>query len=121
MRSAYIAVTIVAAIAYAYAAVMNVRHEKSVTETCERLGLPVSWQIPLGTVLGAGAAGLAIGLAIPVVGTAAGCGLVLYFICAAGFHVRARDTLISAWCSWFAFFALAAAALAVGLTYHGPA
>jgi hypothetical protein len=120
MRAAYTAVTILAAIAYAYAAVLNFRHDKSITETCARLSVPVSWQFPLGVVLGAGAAGLALGFAVPVLGTAAGCGLVLYFICAAGFHVRARDTLVSAWFTWFAFFALAAGALAVGLAHHGP-
>lgn len=119
MRTAYIAVTILAAIAYTYAAVLNFRHDKSVTDSCERLSVPVSWQLLLGTLLGAGAAGLAIGFAAPVLGTAAGCGLVLYFVCAAGAHIRARDRLVSAWVNWFAFFALSVAVLAVGLAYHG--
>jgi hypothetical protein len=120
VRAAYIAVTVVAAIAYAYAAVLNFIHDKSVAETAERLGVPLSWQLPLGFLLGAGSAGLVIGFAVPGLGTAAGCGLVLYFVCAAGFHIRARDTLLSAWVTWSVFFALAAAALAAGLAYHGP-
>ena len=120
MRAAYIAVTVLAAIAYAYAAVLNFTRDKSVAQTAERLGVPESWQVPLGSLLGAGSAGLVIGFAVPALGTAAGCGLVLYFVCAAGFHIRARDSLLSAWVTWSAFFALAAAALAVGLAYHGP-
>jgi hypothetical protein len=121
MRAAYAAVTAVAVIAYAYAAALNFTHNKSVARTAERLSVPASWQAPLGSLLGAGSAGLLAGFAVPALGTAAGCGLVLYFVCAAGFHVRARDTLFSAWATWSAFFALASAALAVGLAYHGPA
>lgn len=121
MRVAYIAVTVLAAIAYAYAAVLNFTHDKSVAQTADRLGVPASWQFALGFPLGAGAAGLVAGFAVPALGTAAGGGLVLYFLCAAVFHIRARDTLLSAWVNWSAFFALASAALAVGLAYHGSA
>jgi hypothetical protein len=121
MRAAYTAVTVVAVIAYAYAAVLNFTHNKSVARTAERLNLPVSWQVPLGSLLGAGSAGLLVGFVAPTLGAAAGCGLVVYFVCAAGFHIRARDTVFSAWVTWSAFFALAAAALAIGLAYHGPA
>ncbi|SDS07862.1 hypothetical protein SAMN04489717_1547 [Actinopolymorpha singaporensis] len=45
--AAYIVVTVVAAIAFACAAAMNFTHHRSVTETAERLGIPVSWQVPL--------------------------------------------------------------------------
>ncbi len=121
MHVAYAAVTLIAVIAYAYAAVLNFTHNKSVAQTAERLDVPVSWQVPLGSLLGAGSVGLLAGFAVPALGTAAGCGLVLYFVCAAGFHIRARDTLLSAWANWSAFFALASAALAVGLAYHGVA
>jgi hypothetical protein len=121
MRAGYAAVTVVAVIAYAYAAALNFAHNKSVVRTAERLSVPVSWQMPLGWLLGAGSVGLLTGFAVPALGTAAGCGLVLYFVCAAGFHIRARDTLVSSWVTWSAFFALASAALAVGLAYHGPA
>lgn len=121
MRAAYIVVTAVAAIAYGYAAFLNFTRDKSVAQTAERLGVPVSWQVPLGFLLGAGAAGLLVGFRVPTLGTAAGCGLVLYFVCAAGAHIRARDSLVSAWVNWFAFFALAVAVLVVGLAYHGTA
>jgi hypothetical protein len=120
MLAAYIAVTVVAAIAYAYAAVLNFTHDKSVAQVAERLGVPVSWMVRLGLLLGAGSAGLVAGFAVPALGTAAACGLVLYFLCAAGAHIRARDTRLLNWINWAVFFSLAVAALAVGLAYRGP-
>jgi DoxX-like family len=120
MLAAYMAVTVVAAVACACAAVLNVTHNKSVAETAERLRVPVSWMAGLGGLLAAGSAGLVTGLAVPVLGTAAACGLVLYFLSAAGAHLRGRDTRLLSWINWSAFFSLAVAALAVGLAYHGP-
>lgn len=120
MLAAFVAVTVVAAIAYANAAVLNFAHHKSIAETAERLRVPVSWQVPLGFLLAAGSLGLLAGFAVPMLGTAAACGLVLYFLSAAGAHIRARDTRLLAWVNWAAFFSLAVAALVVGLAYHGP-
>src|SRR2546429_1389096 len=113
MRAVYIAVTVVAAIAYACAAVLDFIHHRSITETAERLRVPVSWQVPLGVLLAAGSLGLVAGFAVAALGTAAACGLVLYFGCAAGAHIRARDTRLLAWLNWAAFFSLAVAALVV--------
>jgi uncharacterized membrane protein len=120
MAVAYLVVTLFTAIAAAAAAVLNFSHNKSIVEIAERLDVPVSWQVPLGLILGAGALGLVAGFAVPALGTAAACGLVLYFLCAAGVHVRARDTLLSSWLNWSTFFSLAVAALVVGLVYRGP-
>jgi uncharacterized membrane protein len=120
MAVAYLVVTVFMAIAAATAAVLNFTHNKSVAKTAERLGVPVSWQLPLGFLLGAGSLGLIAGFAVPALGTAAACGLVLYFLCAAGVHIRARDTRLSSWINWSAFFSLAVAALLVGLVYRGP-
>lgn len=119
MLAAFIAVTVAAAIAYAYAAVLNFTHDKSVAETAERLRVPVSWQVWLGFPLAAGSLGLVAGFGVPALGTAAACGLVLYFLCAVGAHIRARDTRLLAWVNWAAFFSLAVGALVVGLAYHG--
>jgi hypothetical protein len=116
----YIVVTVVAAIAYASAAVMNFTHNRWVIATAERLHVPVSWQVPLGVLLAAGSIGLVAGFVVPALGTAAACGLVLYFAAAAGAHLRAHDTRLSAWLNWAAFFTLAVAALAVALADHGP-
>jgi DoxX-like family len=120
MLAAYAAVTVAAAIAYAYAAVLNFTHNKSVAEVAERLRVPVSWMVRLGFLLAAGSIGLVAGFAVPVLGTAAACGLVLYFVSAAGAHIRARDTRLLNWVNWAVFFSLAVAALAVGLAYRGP-
>jgi hypothetical protein len=120
MFAAYLAVTVVAAIAYAYAAVLNFTHNQSVAETADRLRVPVSWMVPLGFLLGAGSVGLVTGFAVPALGTAAACGLVLYFLCAAGAHIRARDTGPLAWINWSAFFSLAVAALVMALAYRSP-
>ena len=89
MFAAHLALTVVAAIAFAYAAVLNFAHNQSVAKVAERLRVPVSWQVPLGFLLGAGAVGLVTGFAVPALGTAAACGLVLYFLCAAGAHISA--------------------------------
>lgn len=113
----YIAVTVVAASAYAYAAYMNfVRHE-SVIRAAERVHAPQSWMLPLGSLLAAGAVGLLVGFALPIIGTAAGIGLVLYFICAVGAHLRVRDPFGLA----AAFLLLAVAALSVSLAHRGLA
>jgi hypothetical protein len=120
MLAGYVAVTVVAAIACTSAAVLNLTHNRSITETAERLRVPVSWQVPLGCVLAAGSLGLVAGFALPTLGTVAAGGLVLYFLAAAGAHIRARDTRLLAWVNWATFFVLAVAALATGLAYHGP-
>ncbi len=120
MLAAYVAITIVSAIAFACAAVLSLTHHPSIVETAERLRVPLSWQVPLGFLLAAGALGLVAGFAVPVLGTAAAGGLVVYFLCAAGAHIRARDTRLLAWVNWAAFFSLAVAALVVGPAYHGP-
>ncbi|MFI5694619.1 DoxX family protein [Kribbella sp. NPDC051586] len=115
MLAGYVAVTVVAAIAYASAAVLNFTHNKSITATAERLHVPVSWQVPLGMLLAAGALGLVAGFAVPALGAVAACGLVLYFVAAAAFHIRAHDTRLSAWINWAVFFTLALAALVAAL------
>lgn len=119
MRAAYIVVTIVAAIVYAYAAVLNFTHNKAVALTAQRLGVPSSWMVRLGSLLAAGSIGLVAGFAVPALGTAAACGLVLYFMCAAGAHIRARDSEFLSWVNWVVFFLLAVTALLVGLSYRG--
>jgi hypothetical protein len=70
---------------------------------------------PLGTLLAAGAIGLLIGLAAPLLGEVAAIGLILYFTCAVSAHIRARDPGFGG----AAFFlALAACALVANLAYH---
>lgn len=116
MHLAYLAITIVAALANGYAAVLNFAGADSVRVTADRVRVSQRWMIPLGTLLAAGAIGLLIGLATPLLGEIAAIGLTLYFICAVGAHIRARDPGFGgAAC----FLALAAGALAANLAYHG--
>ncbi len=63
-----------------------------------------------GTLLAAGALGLLAGFAVPAIGTAAAVGLVLYFMCAAGAHLRVRDYQLG---NVAIFLSLAVAALAM--------
>ncbi len=116
MLAAYIVVTALTAIANAYAAYMNFTGDESVIATAERVRVSPSWMVPLGTLLAAGAIGLLVGFAVPTIGTAAAIGLVLYFICAVGAHLRVRDRQFGAAA---VFLSLAVAALVVGLAYHG--
>lgn len=118
MFTAFVAVTVVAAIAYASAAVLSFTHNKSVVETATTLRVPLTWMVPLGFLLAAGALGLVAGFAVPALGTAAACGLVAYFVGAAGAHLRVRDSRLSAWANWAVFFSLAVAALVIGLASH---
>jgi uncharacterized membrane protein YedE/YeeE len=62
-----------------------------------------------------GAGGLLVGLAVPVIGAAAAVGLVLYFICALGAHIRAHDHGSG---GAVTFLILAVAALAATVAYR---
>ena len=117
MFAAYIAVTVLAAIVYAFAAYLNFVRDESVVAIADKTSVPRSWMIPLGSLLAAGALGLLIGFAVPLIGTAAGVGLVLYFLGAFGAHLRARYYEFA---NWAVFFLLAVATVAVGLAHHGP-
>ncbi len=77
---------------------------------------------PIGcTPRGAGAVGLiAGGFAVPVLGVAAAVGLVLYFLAAAGAHMRVRDHDPRRIANVLTFLGLAIAALVSGLLYHAP-
>ncbi|HEY1652487.1 MAG TPA: DoxX family protein [Acidimicrobiales bacterium] len=119
MHTAYIAVTVAGAIAYAGAAALNFTHNKAIVEVSERLDVPTSWMVPLGALLAAGSIGLLAGFAVPALGIAAAAGLTLYFVCAAGAHIRARDPLLASWVNWAVFFSLAVAVLVVAIAYHG--
>jgi hypothetical protein len=111
----YLVTTVVAALANGYAAWLNFAGAESVKLVADRVQVSQRWMIPLGSLLAAGAGGLLVGLAVPVLGAAAAAGLVLYFSCALGAHVRVRDRGVGGAVS---FLVLAAAALAATLAYH---
>lgn len=90
MFAAYVAVTCLAVASNAFSADMDfVRHER-VAVVMDRGRVPRSWMIPLGALKAAGALGLLVGFTVPLIGTAAAVGLVLFFLGALVVHLRAR-------------------------------
>ena len=112
----YVAITIVAALANMYAASLNFAGAESVKIVADHVHVSRRWMIPFGTLLASGAFGLLAGLGVPALGTAAAAGLVVYFICAVGAHIRVRDPQIAGAVS---FLVLTGGALIADLAYHG--
>ncbi|MBO0683796.1 MAG: DoxX family protein [Candidatus Dormibacteraeota bacterium] len=90
MSTAYVVVSIAAAAWVAFSAVSVLRGAKWVVDSLAAYGVP-RWAWPwLGVLKLAGAAGLLVGLVVPVIGLLAGIGLVLYFTGAVTTVLRAR-------------------------------
>ncbi|WP_119731440.1 DoxX family protein [Thermomonospora amylolytica] len=117
MFAVYLVVTVLASAVNGLAAIANFIGHEYPRSQADKLGVPRSWMLPLGTLLAAGSLGLLAGFAVPVLGALAATGLVLYFLGAFGVHLRVRDYHFG---PWAVFFSLAVAALAVNLTYHDP-
>jgi DoxX-like family len=92
-HAAYVAVTVLAVAANAFSGVCALARLKAIIPGMVRAGVPRSWlAFPIGTLKTAGAAGLLLGLAgVPLIGTAAAIGLILFFVCALYTHVLAGD------------------------------
>lgn len=111
----YVALVLVTAGVNLWAAVADFLRAGFVLGNSAALDLPRSSLTPLGLLKGAGAAGLLLGLAgVPLVGTAAAAGLVLFFLGAVVLHVWKRVFHNIAYPG--AFLALAAAVLVLDLT-----
>jgi hypothetical protein len=93
MFIAYVVVTLLAIAANAFSGVAALVHFKPILPGMAKAGVPVSWlTFPIGTLKTAGAIGLLLGLiGVPLIGTAAAIGLVLFFVCAIYTHLLARD------------------------------
>jgi hypothetical protein len=115
MDIVYVAVTIVVALANGFAAALDFAGAESVKVTADKVRVSQKWMIPFGVLLACGAVGLLAGFAVPVLGTAAAIGLVAYFSCALGAHIRVRDPNVAGAVS---FLVMAVAALVVDLGYH---
>ncbi|MGW7358067.1 DoxX family protein [Streptomyces sp. NPDC054802] len=90
MSTAYVVVTLIAAAMADFSAVSVFLRAQWVVQPMADYGVPMSWLPWLGAAKAAGAAGLVVGLFVPVVGVAAGIGLVLYFTGAVATVIRAR-------------------------------
>ena len=115
MHITYVVTTILVALANGYAASLNFAGAESVKVVADRVQVSHKWMIPLGILLTSGALGLLMGFVVPVLGTAAAIGLVLYFICAVTAHVRVHDRQIAGAIS---FLVLAVAALTADFAYR---
>jgi uncharacterized membrane protein YjjP (DUF1212 family) len=117
MHITYLVVTSLAALMNGYAATLNLVGAESVKAVADRVQVSQRWMVPLGILLASGAVGLLLGMAVPVLGTAAAIGLILYFICAVIAHLRAHDTHVGG--AMF-FLLLAVAALVTNVAYRDP-
>ncbi|WP_280275172.1 DoxX family protein [Nocardia wallacei] len=113
MFAVYVTVAVVAALANLAAARVDFVRKQWVLDNMTSYGVPHSWIVPLGVAKAVGAAGLLVGLAVPLVGVAAAAYLVLYFLGAVATVLRARvyaDVVYPG-----VFLLLAVAALTLGL------
>lgn len=115
MHIAYLAVTSLAALMNGYAALMNFIGAEFVKVVADKVQVSQKWMVPFGILLAAGAVGLVVGLVVPALGLAAASGLVVYFICALGAHIRVRDRNVG---GAITFLLLATAALVADVGYH---
>jgi hypothetical protein len=61
------------------AAIVDFRRSEWVVSNMDKYGVPRSWLSTLGALKAAGAAGLLIGIGVPLLGIAAAAGLILFF------------------------------------------
>ncbi|WP_427896190.1 DoxX family protein [Kribbella sp. GL6] len=101
MYAAYLATTLLAAALTGSAAVANLIGHSYPKSQADLVHVDHRWILPLGLLLGAGAAGLLVGLAVPVLGSVAAGGLVLYFLGALTAHLRVGDRSLAPWSLYF--------------------
>ncbi len=91
MFTAYTVVTLLAAAANIFSAILDFIRFKQILINMARVGVSESWITIFGILKAAGALGLLIGMSVPLIGIAAGSGLVLFFVSAIITHVRTHD------------------------------
>ncbi|WP_395571922.1 DoxX family protein [Streptomyces sp. BK79] len=113
---AFLVVTSFTAAVNVAVAVADLAGARFVLANSAQVGVPRSWLPRLAALKLAGAAGLLLGLcdaALRPVGAAAACGLVLLYLGALAFHVRARVLYNLAFPGFYCATAAASLALAV--------
>lgn len=115
MFSTYVTVTVVAAVFTGFAAVTYLIGHDYPKAQADMKRIPRSWVPRLGLALAAGSLGLLAGFAVPLIGTLAAAGLVLYFVGALIAHLRVGSRNLV---GWGVFFVTAVAALVVNLLHH---
>ena len=117
MFTIYLIVTVPTAAANIFSATCDFVRYKQVSAAMARAGVPESWMTMLGILKAAGALGLLVGIGVPLIGTAAAVGLILFFVAAIITHLRARDYSFGL---AVVFLLLAVAALVLGLHARVP-
>ncbi|MEO3796460.1 DoxX family protein [Nonomuraea sp. B10E15] len=118
MSTAYVVTAVVTIAANTFSGLAAMTRLKPIMRTLgpalDRAGVPESWLVwPIGVLKLLGALGLALGLlGVPLAGTAAAAGLVLYFVCALFAHLRVRDYVPQFYLA-MVFLGLATATLAL--------
>ena len=112
MFTVYVVVTVLAAAANVFSAACDFVRYKQVSIAMAKAGVPESWMTMLGILKAAGALGLLVGIGVPLIGTAAAIGLIVFFVAAIITHLRARDYSFGL---AVVFLLLAVAALVLGL------
>ena len=117
MFAAYVTVSVLGVVFNGTAAVTYlIGHEYPKTQA-DMKGIPRKWVPVLGMLLAAGTVGLLAGFAVPLLGTLAACGLVLYFIGAIFAHLRVGSHDVA---GGIVFLSTPGAAPVLGLIHHGP-
>ncbi len=116
MYIAYVVFTVLAAAANTYGAALDFVRNKNILLMMAKLGVPESSLPMLGILKAAGAVGLLVGFRLPLIGTAAAIGLIVFFLSAIITHLRARDSSFGA---AVVFLMLAGAALVLRLYARG--
>jgi hypothetical protein len=75
MFSGYVVVAVLAAALNGWAATADFTGARMARDNAARVGVPSTWLFPLGGLKAAGALGLLVGIAVPVIGVAAAIGL----------------------------------------------
>ena len=92
MHIAYLVLTVVFALMVAYSGVGKIRRDPlPVRVVHETVGVPLKYFPLLAACEFAGAMGLVVGIWWPLIGVAAGIGLVFYFVGAVVSHLRVGD------------------------------
>jgi len=117
--TAYLVVCIITAVINIWAATNDFSRPKWLLRTMKKVHVPESSLNGLGLLKVAGGVGLLVGIGLPIVGTAAAAGLVVFFLFAIAIHVRARDYTLG-YGTPVAFLALAVASLVLELYARRP-
>jgi uncharacterized membrane protein YphA (DoxX/SURF4 family) len=92
MGIAYLVTTILLAAMVAFSGIGKIRHDPHIVQVIhEVVGVPLRYFPLLAACELAGAFGVVLGIWYPLVGVAAGIGLVIYFVGASVSHVRVGD------------------------------